>query len=481
MNLGELLKDECDERCSMVPVSGICEDSRAVNKGDVFIAASDNIKLRAAHIEQAMEAGAGAVLVPDSAIEDATVPTVLVADLAARRSELSARFYQQPSNKMCCLGVTGTNGKTSIAFHVADLSHKLGVSSGYCGTLGWGGLDRLQPTQLTTPNAVVLQQYLAAMRDQGAARIAMEVSSHALDQGRVAAVQFDLAIFSNLTRDHLDYHKTSEAYQAAKAKLFQQWPLATAVINSDDPVGRELLCTTRAREVISYGVHGDVSWHSQVVRRGMQVKFTTPWGSAETTIPVAAEFAVANVAAAMAALLSLGHTLREVSDAVGSMTPVPGRMQVIDGGPGCSRVVVDYAHTPDALEKTLAALRPQCRGNLICVVGCGGDRDRGKRAQMGLAAAKGSDRVWFTSDNPRSEDPLAIIDDMTRPLGDISAQRVRCQADRAQAITEAIDSAQPDDVVLIAGKGHEQTQEINGEFLPFSDFAVVHEIQTGKS
>jgi UDP-N-acetylmuramoyl-L-alanyl-D-glutamate--2,6-diaminopimelate ligase len=213
----------------------------------------------------------------------------------------------------------------------------------------------------------------------------------------------------------------------------------------------------------------------------MQVKFTTPWGSAETTIPVAAEFAVANVAAAMAALLSLGHTLREVSDAVGSMTPVPGRMQVIDGGPGCSRVVVDYAHTPDALEKTLAALRPQCRGNLICVVGCGGDRDRGKRAHMGLAAAKGSDRVWFTSDNPRSEDPLAIIDDMTRPLGDISAQRVRCQADRAQAITEAIDSAQPDDVVLIAGKGHEQTQEINGEFLPFSDFAVVHEIQTGKS
>ena len=294
-------------------------------------------------------------------------------------------------------------------------------------------------------------------------------------------MQFDVAVFSNLTRDHLDYHKTAEAYKAAKAKLFQQWPLATAIINSDDPTGRELLCTTRAREVISYGKHGDLSWHSQVVRRGMRVKFATPWGSTEVTMPVAAEFAVANVAAAMAALLSLGHNLREVADAAASMTPVPGRMQVIDGGSRYPRVIVDYAHTPDALEKTLAALRPQCRGDLICLVGCGGDRDRGKRGQMGLAAAKGSDRVWFTSDNPRSEDPLKIIYDMLEPLKDPDAERVHRQADRAQAIADAIDSATADDIVLIAGKGHEQTQEINGEFLPFSDFAIVHKLQSGKS
>lgn len=478
MNLGELLQQQGG---SSVEATGLCEDSRSVRPGDLFIAASDNYEARAAHIEQAIGAGAVAVLVPNQPVEHVAVPVLVVDDLAARRSELAARFYHQPSKDVCCLGVTGTNGKTSIAFHVADLSQRLGIASGYCGTLGWGELDSLQPTQLTTPSAVALQGYLAAMRGEGANRIAMEVSSHALDQGRVAAVQFDVAVFSNLTRDHLDYHKTAEAYKAAKAKLFQQWPLATAIINSDDPTGRELLCTTRAREVISYGKHGDLSWHSQVVRRGMQVKFATPWGSTEVTMPVAAEFAVANMAAAMAALLSLGHSLREVADAAASMTPVPGRMQVIDGGSRYPRVIVDYAHTPDALEKTLAALRPQCRGDLICLVGCGGDRDRGKRGQMGLAAAKGSDRVWFTSDNPRSEDPLKIIYDMLEPLKDPDAERVHRQADRAQAIADAIDSATADDIVLIAGKGHEQTQEINGEFLPFSDFAIVHKLQSGKS
>ena len=243
-------------------------------------------------------------------------------------------------------------------------------------------------------------------------------------------------------------------------------------------MGRELLCTSRANEVISYGTHGDVSWHSETVRQGMRVSFATPWGRAETRMPVAAEFAVANVAAAMAVLLTLGHSLRSVAEAAEAMVPVPGRMQVIDGGPKWPRVVVDYAHTPDALEKALAALRPQCRGNLICVVGCGGDRDRGKRAQMGHAAVKGSDCVWFTSDNPRSEDPEQILHDMGRGLEASIAQGVRSETDRAEAIAAALTGAEPDDVVLIAGKGHEQTQEINGELIPFSDFTVVHDIQS---
>lgn len=478
MNLVELLQSHSQPE---VTATGLCEDSRNVRPGDIFVAASANHEARAVHVDQAIAAGAVAVLVPDQPTEGASVPVVAVSDLAVRRSELAARFYGHPSKDVCCLGITGTNGKTSIAFHLTDLSQRLGVTSGYCGTLGWGELGHLRATQLTTPSAVALQEYLAAMRSDGVTRIAMEVSSHALDQGRVAAVHFEVAVFSNLTRDHLDYHKTVEAYKAAKAKLFQQWPLNTAVINSDDPVGRELLCTSRAREVISYGKHGDVSWHSQVVRRGMQVKFSTPWGSSETIMPVAAEFAVANVAAAMAALLSLGHSLREVTDAVACMTPVPGRMQVIDAGSPYPRVIVDYAHTPDALEKTLAALRPQCRGELICLVGCGGDRDRGKRGQMGLAAVKGSDRVWFTSDNPRSEDPSAIIHDMLEPLKTPDSSRVYRQADRAKAIAEAIESAGADDILLIAGKGHEQTQEINGEFLPFSDCAIVDQLQSGKN
>jgi UDP-N-acetylmuramoyl-L-alanyl-D-glutamate--2,6-diaminopimelate ligase len=195
-------------------------------------------------------------------------------------------------------------------------------------------------------------------------------------------------------------------------------------------------------------------------------------------MPVAAEFAVANVAAAMAVLLTQGHNLRDVTEAVATMAPVPGRMQVIDGGPKWPRVVVDYAHTPDAVEKALAALRPQCRGELICIVGCGGDRDRGKRAQMGRAAAKGSDRVWFTSDNPRSEDPERILADMAYGLELPNSQRMRSEINRAEAIAVALKSANPDDIVLIAGKGHEQTQEINGEFIPFSDFTVVHDIQS---
>ncbi len=478
MTLGELIEDP---NWSAVAVSGISEDSRTVQPGDLFIAASKLPEQRVLHVQEALAAGAAAVLVPEPMNLQAPVPVVPLGDLAARRSEIASRYHQHPSSELCCIGITGTNGKTSIAWHITDLSQRLGVSAGYCGTLGWGALDQLQPSQLTTPSAVALQGYLAAMQTRGASRVAMEVSSHALDQGRVAAVQFDVAVFSNLSRDHLDYHQTVEAYKDAKAKLFQHWPLAAAVINSNDPVGREFVCTSRANEVISYGTHGDVSWHSQAVRQGMRVTFSTPWGRTETVMPVAAEFAVANVAAAMAVLLSLGHSLHRVTEAVEIMAPVPGRMQVVDGGSKWPRVVVDYAHTPDAVEKALAALRPQCRGDLICVVGCGGDRDRGKRAQMGHAAAKGSDRAWFTSDNPRSEDPERILDDMVRSLGGPKLERVRSEVNRAQAIAAALASACPDDVVLIAGKGHEQTQEINGQFLPFSDFAVVHEIQNENS
>ena len=478
MTLGELIEDS---NWSDLTVSGISEDSRTVQPGDLFIAASKDLQQRTQHVHEAVQAGAVAALVPELMNLQAPIPLVPLADLAARRSEIASRYYQHPSRELCCIGITGTNGKTSIAWHIADLSERLGVSTGYCGTLGWGALDQLRPSQLTTPSAVALQRNLAAMQAHGASRVAMEVSSHALDQGRVTAVQFDVAVFSNLSRDHLDYHQTTAAYKHAKARLFQNWPLAAAVINSSDPVGREFLCTSRATEVVSYGTHGDVSWHSQAVRQGMRVMFSTPWGSAETVMPVAAEFAVANVAAAMAVLLTQGHELHRVTEAVEVMAPVPGRMQVVDGGSKWPRVVVDYAHTPDAVEKALAALRPQCRGELICIVGCGGDRDRGKRAQMGFAAAKGSDRVWFTSDNPRSEDPEQILDDMSGGLGAPSLKRVRSEVDRTRAIAAALSSASPDDVVLIAGKGHEQTQEIKGEFLPFSDFAVVREIQSENS
>lgn len=462
---------------------GLCENSTMVQANDIFIATAADSAQRESHIEQALAAGAVAVLFDHrgTAPTQRHVPMLSVVDLAARKSGLAVKFFASPSADVECIGITGTNGKTSIGFHLANFSDSLGVPCGYCGTLGWGRVEHLAEAALTTPNAVEMQRRIANLRDNKIARMALEVSSHALAQGRVDDVQMDVAVFSNLTRDHLDFHKTMADYGQAKARLFTHWPLKLAVVNSDDAFGRSLAVTNRAQEVISYGKGGDVSWRASPVSRGMDVKFATPWGKVSCMLPVAADFAVANIAASLAVMMGMGHKLSDVCSALQNMRVVPGRMQVLGNGANSPKVVVDYAHTPDAVFKVLAAIRPQCRGKVICVVGCGGDRDRGKRPEMAKLACAGSDAVWLTSDNPRSEDPQSIIQDMASGIADDSSHKVHTQVDRAKCIQAAIESAGPDDVVLIAGKGHENTQEVLGKHNHFSDVEYAEELLRGMS
>jgi UDP-N-acetylmuramoyl-L-alanyl-D-glutamate--2,6-diaminopimelate ligase len=484
MMLRELLAGYAAPPAADVAVGGMTEDSRRVMPGDLFVAMRGESADGHAHAAAAVARGAVAVLA-ERAIPGLAVPVVVVPDLRARRGALAARRYGQPGERLFCIGVTGTNGKTSIAHYLADLASRLGHPAGYLGTIGWGPIDALQPAQLTTEDPITVQQRLAALVHAGCRWAVMEVSSHALAQARVTDVPFRAAVFSNLSRDHLDYHDSVDAYAAAKARLFQ-WPgLELAVLNDDDPFGRRLAEALAADTAcVRYGRkagpaaaatatgrnQGAVRWSELDFSSGAAAgRWHTPWGDAALCLPVQAEFSVANLAAALAVLCHAGLGLGDVVAAARTLRPVPGRMERFTA-PGAPAVVVDFAHTPDALEKVLAALRPATRGKLVCVFGCGGDRDAGKRPLMAAAAETHADELWLTSDNPRSEAPLAIIADMRAGLTGRVAAHV-C-ADRRQAIESALAAAGPDDTVLVAGKGHEDYQEIAGERRPFSDRAL---------
>jgi len=378
--------------------------------------------------------------------------------------------------------VTGTNGKTSIAYYLADLATRLGLAAGYVGTIGWGRVGALETANLTTPDPVAVQRQLAALRDQGCRWAILEVSSHALAQDRVGAVPFRAAVFSNLSRDHLDYHRDMASYGAAKARLFA-WPgLELAVINQDDAFGRQLAGALGAdvrllgygRESTAAGALPELSWTGlSFDSAGARGRWLTPWGEAPFRLPVHAEFSVANVAAALAVLGAAGVALELIAEASRELAQVPGRMEFFSA-PGRPAVVVDFAHTPDALAKVLATLRPRTPGRLICVFGCGGDRDAGKRPLMAAAAEQIADVLWLTSDNPRSESASAIIADMRAGLtGRACAHE---EPDRRAAIAGALDRASPDDLVVVAGKGHEDYQEVAGVRRPFSDRALVAEL-----
>ncbi len=477
MNLKELL---ADDKLPGIELKGLSEHTLEVEPEFGFISVAANDEALLAYADAAVERGANAVLCPAeraSALADCPVPVVGVDDLDRRRGELAAKFYGDPSRSLACIGVTGTNGKTSVAYHIADLSLRLGMPLGYSGTLGWGGLDALQTDVMTTANAVALQRRLALLKEAGFAGIAMEVSSHALDQRRADAVAFDVGVFTNLSRDHLDYHGTLGAYGAAKARLFEAFPLQAAVINVDDEYGRTLAASARA-PVLTYGKDGDWRWQRRLVDGGSEVRWLTPHGEFEATLPVIADYALDNITAAMLALVALDQDAAAVVAALKGLQAVPGRMEMF-GASGQPSVVVDYAHTPDALAKVLSALGPVCRGKLVCVVGCGGDRDRGKRPEMGAVAAR-ADEVWLTSDNPRSESPEAIIADMQSGIAAADTSRVTSCVARATAIAGAVQGAVAGDVVLIAGKGHEDYQEIAGQRLPFDDRVEVTRALEGR-
>jgi UDP-N-acetylmuramoyl-L-alanyl-D-glutamate--2,6-diaminopimelate ligase len=481
VRLRELLPDQ--PGVPDLEIAGLALDSRQVASGDLFIALRGERHDGHAHAPEAARRGAAAVLA-ERPVSGLAVPVVVVADLRDRLGALAARFYGEPGRDLYCIGVTGTNGKTSIAHYLADLAGRLGRPAGYIGTIGWGRVGALEPVALTTPDAITVQRQLAGLRDRGCRWAVLEASSHALAQDRVREVPFRAAVFSNLTRDHLDYHGDMAAYGAAKARLFG-WPgLELAVINADDAFGRALAGAVAPDVRVLYysGAHpGDaacgavrIGWSDLAFDAdGATGRWLTPWGEQPFRLPVHAEFSVANVAAALGVLCADGVSLAAFNAAAAELAQVPGRMEFfrVAGRPA---VVVDYAHTPDAVAQVLATLRPRVRGRVVCVIGCGGDRDVGKRPLMAAAAERGADVIWLTSDNPRSEAPGAIIADMRTGLS--GRARVHEEADRHAAIAGALAEAGAEDLVLVAGKGHEEYQEIGGVRRPFSDRAVVAEL-----
>jgi UDP-N-acetylmuramoyl-L-alanyl-D-glutamate--2,6-diaminopimelate ligase len=407
------------------------------------------------------------------------VPLIAIENLDAALGTIADRFFDAPSRDVVVCAVTGTNGKTTTAYLIARAFAALGRESGYVGTIGVGRVDALQPAEYTTPDCISVHREIAELRDQGGRYLGMEVSSHALDQHRVAGVRFDTAVFTNLTRDHLDYHGTFEAYGAAKAKLFT-WPaLRHAVINAEDGFGRELVALTSAHELTTYARAAIATTranqrhlfaaNASLEPTGLSLIVDGSWGRFTVRTRLVGDFNVDNALAVLAALLGSGVAVADAVKAVEACTPPPGRMETIVRN-GHPLAIVDYAHTPDALEKALHAARQHCRGKLVCVFGCGGDRDRGKRPMMGDIASRLADVVIITDDNPRTEDGDAIVADIVGGLPNANAATV--QRDRALAIRSAIANAQANDVVLIAGKGHEDYQIVGTTRRHFSDRVV---------
>jgi len=459
-------------------IERLTADSRRAGPGAAFFAWPGERADGRRHIAEAVAQGAAAVLWEAGGFDwraEWRVPNAPVAGLRAQAGALAHEFYGRPSAALWACGVTGTNGKTTCTQWIAAALGAADRKCGVIGTLGAGFPGTLADAGHTTPDVLEVHRLLADFRDHGAAAVAMEVSSHALAQGRVDSVAFDCAVFTNLTHDHLDYHRTMQAYGEAKARLFEGAGLACAVVNLDDEFGAQLAGRLGARgtRVIGYRLtpgraRGE---HLSAVRvDGRQVTIDSSWGGARISVPALGAYNVANALAVAGALVASGMPFADAARALEGLPEVPGRMQRL-GGDGAPLVVVDYAHSPDALANVLRALRPEAQargGALVVVFGAGGDRDRAKRAPMGEVATQLADRVMLTSDNPRGEDPLAILREIAAGAGG------RCgeEPDRARAIEAAIAAAGDADVVLIAGKGHETTQEIAGRRLPFSDAGV---------
>lgn len=467
--------------CAAAPeviVTGVAMDSRRVAVGDLFLACRGSGQQHGLqHVQQALQRGAAAVAwepAPGIAAPSLDVPDIPVPGLAALAGEIAARFHGRPGDALRLYAVTGTDGKTSTAHLLAQTLDRLGQPCAYIGTLGAGRLGALAPATHTTPDPVSLQAQLAEQLERGVRCVAMEVSSHALDQRRVSGLRFDAAILSNLTRDHLDYHGTLEHYTAAKRRLFAEHVRGVRIFNRDDATGRDWAQTWP--EAVIYGLDGEAPADRPYVLgralslhdAGLSLDLETSWGTAQLHSRLLGRFNAYNLMAALAALLANGLPLPDVVQALAQVQTVPGRMEGYRGPGAPALVVVDYAHTPDALRQVLAAARAHCAGALWCVFGCGGDRDRGKRPLMGAAVARLADHGIVTDDNPRSEDPAAIVAEILRDAGG----RLQVIHDREQAIRTAVRSAGPGDVVVIAGKGHETTQTCGSRVLPFSDRAL---------
>ena len=462
-----------------IPVHGIASDSRLLREGFLFLAVQGMRSHGLDFLGQAKQAGVCAVAwdaSTGSEPADIGVPMIAVDGLAEKLGEIANRFFGRPSEHLGVIGVTGTNGKTTVAWMIAQAGELLDERCAYLGTLGYGVGAVEGAEGMTTPAAIELHGRLADFVDQGAKHAAIEVSSHALSQGRVDGVRFDSALFTNLSRDHLDYHGDMREYFESKARLFLECGPRNRIINLDSEYGDQLAAKC-GQDVVTVSTRFDrvANGRSHVfVRsivatdRGSEIRFVSSWGDGRFTLQLPGEFNVANAVLVLALLLKKGVPLTTACDVMSQLSAPPGRMQrVAMDGPA---VFVDYAHTPAALEVALRALRAHCRGRLWVVFGCGGDRDVGKRPQMGKAAEHFADHVVITNDNPRSEDADAIIDDIVAGLA--HPEQVTIIEDRAAAIAWTIERAAGTDAILVAGKGHEDYQEMGGKRVPFSDYAI---------
>ena len=471
-----------------VTVTDLSQDSRTVSRGGAFIACRGRTTHGLEHLGTALDRGATAVLwEPTDATASPEVPAgvaaVAVPQLGRRVGEIADRFFRQPSAELRVAGITGTNGKTTCAYLLAQASDLVGRRSSYLGTLGFGRAGSLSGIGLTTPDAVSVHRRLAQARDTGATTVAMEVSSHALDQHRVGGVRFDTAVLTNLTRDHLDYHGTLEAYGAAKTRLFHFPELRCAVINVRDPFGMGLVPRLDpSLEKIVFSTASEIwaerddGWirisEMRTGPTGLTLQIESRWGAGTLRSRLVGEFNAENLLAVLGVLLGWNVPLQTALVALAACDAPPGRMESF-GGSALPLAIVDYAHTPDALAKVLEAARAHTRGRLFCVFGCGGDRDPGKRPLMGAIAESLADVVIVTDDNPRTEAAADIRQQIV--AGMAYGETVQVIADRAEAIRHALAEADPGDVVVVAGKGHEDYQIVGREVLPFSDRQVVRQ------
>ena len=479
--LGELLAgmNPVASPYAALPISHLTLDSRQAGSGSLFFGLPGEKSDGREFVSKAFASGASAAIVESQGwhVENSDRPCFAIANLRAKVGVIADRFFGHPSRTLCVIGVTGTNGKTSCATLLAQALELLGHKSGFIGTPGWGFLDDLEPSTLTTPDAVTLQSHLAALVERGADSVCLEVSSHALDQGRIEGVQFDSAVFTNLSRDHLDYHKSMDAYAQTKLLLFQRQELKSAVINISDPVGAQFSGEKLNARLWTFGraAPADVFplWH-RVSEKGLSMSLRSPIGEIEFESRLHGDFNVENLMAVVTTLVAQQYSSSDISRVMARLDPVIGRMNLCKGSGGLRpTVVIDYAHSPGALKASLESARSLTRGALWCVFGCGGERDRGKRPTMGQLASALADHVVLTNDNPRGEVPSQILSaietGLERPADAVIP-------DRAQAIAYAIENASPHDLILIAGKGHERFQLIGNQAIPFSDREVAEQL-----
>ncbi|CDZ78629.1 UDP-N-acetylmuramoyl-L-alanyl-D-glutamate--2, 6-diaminopimelate ligase [Legionella massiliensis] len=479
MKFAELIRPWIKGEIPDCEILGLHNDSRQIKPGFLFFAYPGAATDGRLFIAQALEAGASALIYEPENWSAASqlpseIPSVALPGLADKLAEIAERFYREPTKKLVVSGVTGTNGKTTIAYQLAQAHALLGERSAYIGTIGQGEVSALQTLANTTPDALCLQELMYSYEQQAIKQVCMEVSSHALCQHRVDNIDFQQAIFTNLSHEHLDYHQTMEAYAAAKAKLFAKPTLKWSIVNHDDKCSALMRAAVQSGQIISYGIQEGADVRAlrwEVSLAGTQLEIASPWGQYQMRIKALGFFNIYNALAVFSSLVAYGYPVEQVVSVMAKLQAAPGRMEIVAQEP---YAIVDYAHSPDALENVLATLQKVKKGKILVVFGCGGDRDRTKRPIMGKIASQYADIAIITSDNPRTEDPLAIIDAIEAGIS--VKNNLYKIPDREQAIAKALSLADKDDIVLVAGKGHEDYQQIGKTRHSFSDQAVIRRI-----